>query len=118
MAIGGIGAAQSGLVAASRRLHASAHNTANVNTEGYKSLQVTNQEAGRPGAGVETRVDRDESPGPALLDEGGTVVGEGSNVSFVGEAVTRITAARAYEANLEALQAEASVGDMLFEVAD
>ena len=118
MAIRGIAAAQSALMAQSKRLHASAHNTANLQTEGYKSLTVSVQEAGSPGSGVETTVERTDTPGPALLDDGGTIIGEGSNVDLVDEAVTRITAKRAYEANLKSLAAQSETTNLLFEIAD
>ena len=118
MSIDGIGPAQSALQAESRRLQASAHNRANMNTEGFKSLRVSNVEASRPGAGVETRVERTDTPGPALMDESGLVSGEGSNVDLVSEVVTRLTASRAYEANLRSLHNASEQSRSLFEVAD
>jgi flagellar basal body rod protein FlgG len=115
MVIGGVAAAQSALMAESNRLQASAHNRANLLTDGYKALRVSNSEAATPGAGVETFVQRDESPGPPLVDAAGSVLAEASNVDLVDEAVTRITAQRAYEANLISLQTQADMTDVLLD---
>ncbi|MEE2828075.1 MAG: flagellar basal body rod C-terminal domain-containing protein [Myxococcota bacterium] len=116
MSIDGVGASRSALQAESRRLQASAHNRANMNTEGFKALRVSNVEASTPGAGVETRVERTDTPGPALLDASGRVSGEGSNVDLVSEVVTRLTASRAYEANLRSLQGASDLDRSLLEV--
>jgi len=113
--IRGIAAAQSGLVAESRRLHGSAHNRANLLTEGYKAVRVTNQESAQPGSGVETFVERTEDSGPPVLDESGAITAYGSNVDLVDEAVTRITAQRAYEANLRSLEGQLEVTDLLLD---
>ena len=116
MIVRGIVAAQSALFAESRRLQASAHNRANALTEGFRALQVTNQEAAQPGAGVETRVAESELRGSPILDDSGATLGEHSNVSFVDEAVTRITAQRAYEANLKTIQAHLDSTDTLLDI--
>ena len=115
MVIRGIVAAQSALMAESRRLHGSAHNRANLNTEGYKAVRVTNQEAAAPGSGVESFVQQTEAPGSPRLDMGGEVIGYESNVNLVDEAVTRITAQRAYEANLRSLQEQVKTTDVLLD---
>ena len=116
MSITGIAAAQSGLMAQTRRLQASAHNVANLNTDNFKSVQVSIQESSSPGAGVETTISRSEAPGPPLLDEAGVIIGEGSNVDLVDEAVTRLTARRAYEANLISIEAESEMSRSLFDL--
>ena len=46
----------------------------------------------------------------------GVVIGHESNVSFVDEALTRLTAQRAYEANLVSLQAQLDTADELLDV--
>ena len=117
MSIAGIAAAQSGLMAQTRRLQASAHNTANVNTNDFQALRVSLNESSNPGSGVETTVSVSEAPGPALLDESGILLDErGSNVDLVDEAVTRLTASRAYEANLVSLQAQSDMTRSLFDL--
>jgi flagellar basal body rod protein FlgG len=117
VSIAGIAAAQSGLMAQTRRLQASAHNTANLNTNDFRALRVSLRESSNPGSGVETSVSVSENPGPALLDESGLLLTErGSNVDLVDEAVTRLTAGRAYEANLVSLQAQSDISRSLFEL--
>jgi flagellar basal body rod protein FlgG len=113
--IRGIVAAQSALMAESRRLHGSAHNRANLNTEDFKAVRVTNQEAAAPGSGVESVVHQTEALGSPRLDAAGEVIGYESNVDIVDEAVTRITAQRAYEANLRSLQAQVQTTDVLLD---
>ena len=116
MLLRGVAAAQSALSAESRRLQASAHNRANTLTEGFQALRVTNVEAAVPGAGVETQVGVVEPLGPPIVDPSGDVIGHASNVSFVDEALTRLTAQRAYEANLVSLQAQVDTADDLLDV--
>ena len=116
MLLRGVAAAQSALSAESRRLQASAHNRANNLTEGFQALRVTNVESAAPGSGVETRVDVVEPLGPPIVDPSGDVIGHASNVSFVDEALTRLTAQRAYEANLVSLQAQLETADDLLDV--
>lgn len=60
--------AQTGLQAAQRRLDASAHNIANMNTPGFVPQRVQAQ-ALTPRAGVSARVQRGEQPGVVLEEE-------------------------------------------------
>ncbi len=104
-------------MAQTRRLEASAHNTANLNTDDFRALRVSLSESANPGFGVETSVSVSETPGPVLLDESGLLREErGSNVDLVDEAVTRLTASRAYEANLVSVQAQSDMSRMLLEI--
>jgi flagellar basal body rod protein FlgG len=117
VSIAGLAAAQSGLMAQTRRLQASAHNTANLNTNDFRALRVSLHESANPGSGVETSVSVSEAPGPALVDDSGLLLDErGSNVDLVDEAVTRLTASRAYEANLVSLQAQSDMSQSLFDL--
>lgn len=56
--------AQSGLATAQTRLNASAHNVANLATEGFTRQEVV--QTAQPGGGVSAAVRRAESAGPAL----------------------------------------------------
>jgi flagellar hook-associated protein FlgK len=56
--------ARSGMAAAQTRLHTSAHNIANLQTEGFQRQQVT--QTADTGGGVSTTLRRAEQTGPAL----------------------------------------------------
>ncbi len=93
----------SGLQAQSLRMHSSAHNVANLLTDDFKSQRVELYE--RQDGGVTGYVRRNETPGPVRFDLAtGQAAGEHSNTDLGQEAVTQITAQRAYEANLIAIQ--------------
>ena len=99
--IGPLSAAASGLFAQSRRLEASASNIANANSEGYVPQQVALSEG--PGGGVVARVLPPQQSEPA------------PRVDIEHEVVDRISASRAYEANLAVLRSESERLDALFE---
>jgi flagellar basal body rod protein FlgG len=106
--------ALSGLQAQSLRLHASAHNVANVLTDDFKSQRTDLAE--RSQGGVWAFVRRVDTEGPLRFDlVTGEVEGQHSNTDLVHEVVTQITAQRAYEANLAVIEAEMSRLDTLFE---
>jgi flagellar basal-body rod protein FlgC len=88
--------AASGLQFQSDRLYVVAANTANALTPGYKAGILTGvaQEQG----GVRGAFSRDLSSGPSAMDAQG-LLQELSNVDLETQAVTMISALRAYEAN-------------------
>lgn len=98
--------ALSGLTAASTRLDAHAQNVANLQSEGYAPVAVT-QEA-LPQGGTVATVSREELASDAAL---------AGTVDLAKELVGQLTARRAYEANLATLraadEAEQSVLDVL-----
>jgi len=97
--------ALSGLQAQSTRLHASAHNLANLLTDDFKQQRVALVE--QQGGGVLAYVERVDTPGPLRFDPvTGAVAGQHSNTDLVTEVVTQITSLRAYEANLAVIEAE------------
>ena len=81
--------AQSGLRAAQARLDASAHNTANMNTPGFRRLRAEPSEVAGQG-GVTTAVQRAPQAGTALEQD----------------VVDRMSATYAFKANLQMLQTE------------
>jgi flagellar basal body rod protein FlgC len=81
-----IEAARSGLVAAETRLEATAHNVANMQTERYRPLRATSIEA--PANGVRVTISREAREG----------------ADMVRDAVERIAAVAAYQANLAMLR--------------
>jgi len=101
-----IRAATSGLSAQSIALQASAHNVANVNTNGFKRQEVT-MAAGASGGVGSVSVQQVDTPGVLLLESGldGLLL-QASNVDFTDETITRIAAARIYQANLVVVEAE------------
>jgi flagellar basal body rod protein FlgC len=99
--IGPLSAAASGMVAQTRRLEASASNIANAETAGYVPQHVALSEG--PGGGVVAQVLAPDPAEPA------------PRVDIEHEFVDRISAARAYEANLAVVKDEVERLDALFE---
>jgi flagellar hook protein FlgE len=107
--------ALSGLAAYAKQVEVTAHNVANVNTDGFKKshTEFVSLETG----GVLPVVRKDESAGPMVLSDRGqgqTQV-ELSNVDLAEEAVNQILAQRGFEANLHTMQ---TADDMLGTVLD
>lgn len=112
--ISAIHTALSGLSAFGKQLEVSAHNVANLNTDGFKSSR-TEFVAVQDG-GVLPVVQKDNSAGPTVLKD--TTQGprqiELSNVDLGQEAVSQIMAQRGFEANLRTLKtADAMLGSIL-----
>lgn len=113
--IGAIHSALSGLTAFSKQIEVTAHNVANVMTDGFKKshLEFVSVEPG----GVLPVVRKDDSAGPTVLrDSGyGPIQVELSNVDLGEEAVNQIIGQRGFEANLQALK---TANDMLGSILD
>ena len=100
--INGISASLAGLRAYGAQLANTAHNVANVNTDGYKKTVATVKE---DDAGLPTvNLMKSNSPGPMIQVDG--VTREMSNVNLAEEIPQMILAQRAYEANIKALKAQ------------
>lgn len=93
--------ALSGIRAAFTMLDVSAHNTANINTDGFKKQKAILSEA--PGGGVAASVERVNSSGPSYLDPSGKFI-EASNVDYADEAVFQLSARRFMSVNIAALK--------------
>jgi len=96
--------ALSGLAAYAKQVEVTAHNVANVNTDGFKKSHTEFVSVGS--GGVLPVVRKDESPGPTVLSDRGhgpTMV-ELSNVDLAEEAVNQILARRGFEANIQTLK--------------
>lgn len=98
--VSSISSSLSGIKAAFELQNASAKNTANANTDGYKKDIVTLSET--KDGGVETTTSKSDSPG-YLYDKSGNLV-ESSNVNYADEAVSQINAKHMLKANLAALK--------------
>ena len=112
--ISAIHTALSGLTAFGKQLEISAHNVANLNTDGFKGSRTEFVEA--QSGGVLPVLQKDNSAGPAVLkdmDQGPRQV-ELSSVDLGEEAVSQIIAQRGFEANLRTLKtADALLGSIL-----
>lgn len=113
--ISAIHTALSGLTAYAKQIEVSAHNVANVNTEGFKKSRAEFVEVET--GGVLPVVHKDESAGPALLKDSGygPAQVELSNVDLGEEAVNQMIAQRGFEANLRTLK---TADDMLGSILD
>lgn len=103
--------ANSGLRVANARVARSAHNLANVNTDGFKAERVIarDQNPGVTYSSVPT-----EAPAP-LYDRDGTMV-EGSNTDVANEMVEQMGAANAFKANLAVIKTDAEMQDALLDL--
>jgi flagellar basal body rod protein FlgG len=100
--INGISASLAGLSAYGAQLANTAHNVANVNSDGYKKTTATVKE---DNAGLPTvNLTKSNTPGPIIQVDG--VTREMSNVDLAEEIPQMILAQRAYEANIKALKAQ------------
>ncbi|HSL02224.1 MAG TPA: flagellar basal body rod C-terminal domain-containing protein [Nitrospiraceae bacterium] len=113
--IGTIHSALSGLSAFSRQIEVTAHNAANVMTDGFKKSRT--EFIAVETEGVLPVVLKDDSAGPTVLrDSGyGSTQVELSNVDLGEEAVNQIIGQRGYEANLQAVK---TADDMLGRILD
>lgn len=95
-----LSSAVSGIKAAFKMLDVSAHNTANMDTDGFKRQTVKLNE-GSDG-GVVVTLGKDTSAG-GLYQSNGKLT-EASNVNYADEAVTRIVSKHYLSANIIALK--------------
>lgn len=104
--------AASGLRAQSTRLAVSAHDVANVNTDGHQA-QRTVLEA-QPQGGVSARVEPEGGPPPLAVRDGAEVMLSTTDIST--EAVEQISAQRAFEANIAVLRAADDMDESLLDL--
>ena len=96
-----MGLSMSGIRAAFGMMDSSAHNTANISTDGFKKLKTRLVEGA--GGGVETYVEKSDARGPLYLSSEGRLI-EASNVDYVEELSTQIIARHLLSFNVKALQ--------------
>lgn len=113
--ISAIHTALSGLTAFVKQLNVSAHNLANVNTDGFKRSETSFVEA--PNGGVLPVIQKDNSPGATVLKNShqGLVPIEISNVDIGTELINQMIAQRGFEANLQTMK---TADDMLGSILD
>ncbi len=103
--ISGLFSSLSGMAAQERKVAATAHNVANVDTDGFKATRVVLEEA--EAGGVVARAGTVDTPGPLALEQtaGGERLVELSNVDLTVEMPALLLARRAYQANVKVAQA-------------
>ena len=112
--IGAIYSALSGLTAFSTQIDVTAHNVANVMTNGFKKSRT--EFVALETGGVLPVIQKNESAGPSILNNTGYGPAqlELSNVDLGEEAVNQIIGQRGFEANLQALKtADEMLGSIL-----
>ena len=104
--ISGIYNALSGLFAFRTKIDVTAHNVANLDTDGFKKSRVVMEE--QPSGGVRARIEPVNTPGSMILDpsSSGSRIVEKSNVDISEAMIDLITARRSYEANLATIKTE------------
>ena len=94
-------------------LQASAHNLANVNTEGFQAQQIT-QSTGPGGEGLQAHVSPTQASAPVILRDGQLRVQ--SNTDMTREAVTHMSAAAAFKSNMGVMQVQDSLTEAILDV--
>jgi len=107
--------ALSGLAAYAKQIEVTAHNVANVNTNGFKKSRTEFVSVAT--GGVLPVMQKDNSAGPMVLNNTGysPVQVELSNVDLGEETVNQILAQRGFEANLKTIK---TADDMLGTILD
>jgi len=105
--------AASGINAALRKQDASAHNVANSNTDGFKSLVASSQE--NEHGGVKVTISKNTEPG-AVYDNGYGKVAEYSNVNYAREAVDQISSRTQFAANLSSLKTYEEMSESVIDI--
>ena len=111
-----LNSAISALQAHVKKLGVTAHNIANVNTEGYKKYRATMEEDAF--GGVRVNIRRVETPGHPyeILEDGQPTTKETSNVDLTQEIPNLMIARRGYEANIKTIQTEEKMLGTLLDI--
>ncbi len=94
-------------------LQASANNVANINTEGFEAQRVT-QSTGPNGEGLRAQVSPTEAPAPIVLRDG--ELRAQSNTEVTREAVSQMSAAAAFKANMGVIQVQDKLTEAVLDV--
>jgi flagellar basal body rod protein FlgC len=100
------------LTYASKRLEASARNTANVNTAGYEPQRAVATQA--PGGGVSTTLLPQYAPSTAGELTAGEVLGSGTDL--ISEQVEQIGAAQQFKAAVSLLKTDQEMTQSLLDI--
>ncbi len=103
----------SGIQAASAMLNVSAHNIANLNTDGFKK-QIVNLSEDSIG-GVSADISESTEPGPLYTNSVGDTV-EASNVDYPDEIVEQLKAKHLLSANIAAIKRTDEAHESLMDI--
>lgn len=103
----------SAIQAAMKMLDASAKNTANADTDGYKKEKVQLNES--KGVGVVANTEKSNEPGPKYQDPAGNIV-EGSNVNLIEEVASQIEAENYMKLNVAVLKTASEMEEHLIDI--
>lgn len=103
----------SGIQAALNILNVSAHNTANINTEGFKKQRATLSEGNN--GWVFAAIGENKESGPLYQDADGNVA-KASNVDFSEEILHQISAKHLFSANVTALKTSDEMQKSLLDI--
>ncbi len=103
----------SGIRAATDMLNVSAHNTANMNTDGYKKYHVSLNEGAHNRVIVD--ISRSDESGSFYKNEDGDII-ETSNVSYPDELAVQINAKHLLSANAAVIKRTAEAQESLMDI--
>jgi flagellar basal-body rod protein FlgC len=103
----------SGMRAAFSMMDVSAHNTANLNTDGFKKQTVQLSEADK--GGVTVTIGQSTAPGPTYQGPGGKII-EASNADPAEEIISQITAKYLLAANVAAFKKAADMEKSIIDI--
>jgi flagellar basal-body rod protein FlgC len=114
--ITGIHSTLSALRAFGDKIGVAAHNVANVETEGFKKQRALLSEEAEQGVRVD--IEQVNTPGPLIpsVENGQTVVREGSNVDLAEEIPEAKLVRRYYQANLRLLETQDEMVGSLIDI--
>jgi flagellar basal-body rod protein FlgC len=110
-----IGAALSALGAFGKKINVTAHNIANMNTEGFKKSRAILQDADP--SGVTVSISQVDTPGfPIPATDGTTEMKESSNVDLGEEIINLQITKHAFIANFKTIEAEEAMVGAIFDI--
>lgn len=109
MALNSVSSAVSGLQAADARIQVSAHNTANLSTDGFVPLRAQAHEV--PSGGVRVTISREAREANEPTD-----IREPSKTDLVQEVVSQQSAVMAYRANIASLKTADDISGVIISI--
>ncbi|MDP6942854.1 MAG: hypothetical protein QF464_01790 [Myxococcota bacterium] len=95
------------------KLQSSAHNTANLNTDGFEGQRVS-QSTGPGGEGLQAHISPTHAPAPVILRDGQLRVL--SNTELTREAISHVEAAAAFRSNMGVMHVQDKLTEAVLEI--